>query len=151
MEILAIKQGHPLWDQTMAFAETCSWKAGAFLAARMKKNDFKDWERVIVAVEGNRIAGYCTLAEKDELPDGYEFTPFIGFVFVSEQDRGHRVSEKMAACAWGNRDCTRNTVFKNWEIIRPSMGQRISCFPGNCKAMRKKRLTDERDRHRGRK
>lgn len=61
---------------------------------RMKKNEFNTWERVIVATEGNLIAGYCTVSEKDELPDEYDFTPFIGFVFVDEKYRGHRVSEK---------------------------------------------------------
>ena len=95
MEIVAIQQGHLLWDKTIAFAKECSWKAGSFLAAKMQNNDFKAWERVIVATDDNEIIGYCTLAEKDELPDEYAFTPFIGFVFVDEKCRGNRVSEKM--------------------------------------------------------
>lgn len=44
---------------------------------------------------GGRVAGFCTFAEKDELPEEYKFTPFIGFVFVDEPYRGNRISELM--------------------------------------------------------
>jgi len=102
MEITAIKQGHPLWDKVIEFAAECSWKAGAFLASKMQKNDFTNGECVITATDNGSIVGYCTLTEKDELPDEYDFTPFIGFVFVSENFRGQRVSEKMIECACDN-------------------------------------------------
>ena len=65
----------------------------------MVKNDFLDWERVIAAVEDGCIAGYCTFSERDELPEEYGFSPFIGFVFVAEQYRGRRVSERMISRA----------------------------------------------------
>lgn len=65
----------------------------------MMDNGFLAWERVIVAADGENIAGYCTLSEKDELPDGYPFTPFIGFVFVDERYRGKRISEKLIGLA----------------------------------------------------
>ena len=90
-----MQKGHPLWDRTIAFAQSCSWKAGPFLAERMRANDFRDWERVVAAVEDGRVAGYCTFTEKDELPEGSGFSPFIGFVFVDERYRGRRISEKM--------------------------------------------------------
>ena len=61
----------------------------------MKKNDFKEWERVCAACVGGKVAGFCIVAEKDELPEKYPFTPFIGFVFVAEEYRGKRLSEKM--------------------------------------------------------
>ena len=95
MEILLIKQEHPLWEKTISFAEKCSWKAGPFLAERMRKNDFHDWEVVIVACESEDIIGFCTFSEKDELPEIYGYSPFIGFVFVDEQYRGKRISEQM--------------------------------------------------------
>ncbi len=47
------------------YAEKCSWRAGAFLAAEMKKDLFNDWERGFAAVEGDTISGYCTLAKTD--------------------------------------------------------------------------------------
>ena len=95
MEILSIQNGHPLWEKTIEYASACTWKAGPALAERMKENAFTDRERVIVAVEDDRIAGFCTLSEKDELPADHDFTPFIGFVFVDEQFRGRRLSGKM--------------------------------------------------------
>ena len=95
MEILMIQQGHPLWNRTISFAQVCSWKAGPLLAKRMQENAFQEWERVIVAAENEQIAGYCTFTEKDELPDFYGFSPFIGFVFVDERYRGKRLSEQM--------------------------------------------------------
>lgn len=95
MKILSIQSGHPLWEKTIEFASDCSWKAGPALAERMKENAFTDRERVIVAIEDDRIAGFCTLSEKDELPDRYDFTPFIGFVFVDERFRGRRLSGMM--------------------------------------------------------
>lgn len=95
MEIQMIQKGHILWNRTISFARSCSWKAGAYLAERMEKNAFLDWERVIVAVEEGRIAGFCTFSERDELPEAYDCSPFIGFVFVDEPYRGRRISEKM--------------------------------------------------------
>ena len=40
MNILLISQEHPLWEKTAEFAQNCSWKAGQFLAEKMRKNDF---------------------------------------------------------------------------------------------------------------
>ena len=94
-EFHLMTQGHPYWEETISLAENCSWKAGPFLAEKMRKNEFKEWERVCAACVDGKAAGFCTVAEKDELPDGYTFTPFIGFVFVDEAYRGNRLSEMM--------------------------------------------------------
>ena len=88
-------QGHPYWEETISLANRCSWRAGPLLAEKMKKNDFKEWERVCAACVGGKVAGFCIVAEKDELLEKYPFTPFIGFVFVAEEYRGKRLSEKM--------------------------------------------------------
>ena len=95
MKTELITRGHPLWEKTMAFARNSSWKAGPYLANMMEKDAFRDWERVAVAMDGEKPAGYCVFAEKDELPDEYGFSPFIGFVFVDEKYRGRRISEQM--------------------------------------------------------
>ena len=99
IEILAIKQGDNYWDKTISFAENCSWEAGPLLADLMKKNRFLEWERVFAAYEDGHIAGFCTFSQKDEIPDKYEFSPFIGFVFVDEKSRGKRISEMMIKAA----------------------------------------------------
>lgn len=65
------------------------------LAKRMRENAFRPWERVIAAVVDGHVAGYCTLTEKDELPEPCPYSPFVGFVFVDERCRGQRLSERM--------------------------------------------------------
>lgn len=103
MEIEIMTDGHPFWEITIAFAEASSWKAGPYLARMMRSRAFRSSERVIAAVENHAVVGYCTFAEKDELPEECGYTPFIGFVYVDEKHRGKRISEKMiaAACDYG--------------------------------------------------
>lgn len=103
-EIYSMTQGHRFWNETVSLAEKCSWRAGPKLAEMMKNNDFAQWERVFAACVDGKAAGFCTLAEKDELPSKYEYTPFVGFVFVDEKYRGKRLSEKLvnAAAAYAN-------------------------------------------------
>ena len=99
MEIVIMTYEHSFWDKTVAFAETCSWKAGPYLARMMRNRAFRGPDRVIAAIEKDQVVGYCTFAEKDELPEDSGYTPFIGFVFVDEKSRGKRISEKMIAAA----------------------------------------------------
>ena len=101
MRIQLIKQGHPLWEKTALYAMNCTWNAGSVLAEKMIKNDFQNWERVIVATEEKEVVAYCTILEGDELPEQYGYTPFIGFVFVDEKYRGKRISEQMIDQAIG--------------------------------------------------
>lgn len=98
-EIYSMTQGHEYWNETLSLAAKCSWKAGPYLAEKMKNNEFAEWERVFAACVDGKVAGFCTLTKKDELPSKYKFTPFIGFVFVDEQYRGKRLSEWMIKSA----------------------------------------------------
>ena len=95
VKIHSMTQGHKYWNETVSMAAKCTWKAGPHLAEKMKNNEFTEWERVFVACVDGKPAGFCTLTEKDELPSKYNFTPFIGFVFVDKQYRGKRLSEIM--------------------------------------------------------
>ena len=94
-EIYLMTPEHALWEEAISLAEACSWKAGPFLAEKMKKKEFQEWERVCVACVNGKAAGFCTFAGKDELPEQYAYTPFIGFMFVDEPYRGNRLSESM--------------------------------------------------------
>lgn len=94
-EIHAMTPEHPLWNETATFAETCSWSAGGLLAQLMREKRFLEWERVYAACEDGRVIGYCTFSAKDEMPEKYDFSPFIGFVFVEESCRGQRISGRM--------------------------------------------------------
>ena len=99
LEIHLICQGHPLWERTIAFARNSSWRAGPFLARKMEAGEFQPWERVIAAVEDGEVIGYCTFTEQDELPERYGYAPFLGFVYVDEDHRGRRISQRMIDCA----------------------------------------------------
>lgn len=44
-------------------------------AEQMKQNQFLDWERVFTACVGEKIAGYCTLTAKDEIPENTTLFP----------------------------------------------------------------------------
>ena len=49
----------------------------------MEHNEFSDWERVIVAVDNEKICGYCTVSKTDCIPDA-DCTPYIGVAVVEE-------------------------------------------------------------------
>ena len=82
------------WNNVRDFAFNCSWRAGSALAKSMDENIFTDFEKVIASFDGEDICGYCTVAKTDCIPDA-PYTPYIGFVFVDEKYRGHRLSESM--------------------------------------------------------
>lgn len=94
MIIKAITASDEMWNKVKSYAYNCSWKAGKSLAKAMMNNDFKDWERVIVAFDNNEICGYCTVAKTDCIPN-LIYSPYIGYLFVDEECRGNRLSQKL--------------------------------------------------------
>ncbi|HRR77082.1 MAG TPA: GNAT family N-acetyltransferase [Ruminococcus sp.] len=93
MKITPITSTHPLWNDTVRFADCCSWKGGQYLAGLMRDNIFRDWERVFIAHDEDKLCGFCTFTKKDEIAEKYDISPFIGCIFVCEEHRGHRISE----------------------------------------------------------
>lgn len=93
IKIHILNKEDALWSKATEYIRNCSWEVGKYLAKMMEDNSFLEWERVFIAMDGEKIVGFCNLTAKDELPEGYEFTPFIGFVFVDENHRGKRISE----------------------------------------------------------
>ncbi|MCM1122608.1 MAG: GNAT family N-acetyltransferase [Eubacterium sp.] len=98
MNFLSITAADPMWAEVSRFARNCSWSAGKSLSQNMSDNIFTDWERVIAAIHENEIAGYCTVARQDCIPD-VPYTPYIGYMFVAEKYRGHRLSQKLISYA----------------------------------------------------
>lgn len=94
MEIKPLTFENELWEPLAEYALNCSWGAGEYFAKQMRAKSFSDWERVFVALDNFDIAGYCTLAKTDCIPD-VPYTPYIGFMFVGEKYRGNRLSEKL--------------------------------------------------------
>jgi len=98
MTIHTLALGDALWEAVAEYANDCPWNAGAFLARQMRGGGFNSWERVFVAMEGEDIAGYCTLSATDCIPD-VTYTPYISFMFVGERHRGKRISEELIRAA----------------------------------------------------
>ena len=99
MTIVPLTCADARWEAVADYAATCSWGAGSLLAQRMRSGAFNDWERVFAAfTDDGELAGYCTLAAEDCLPD-VPYTPYIGMVFVGEPHRGHRLSEALLKTA----------------------------------------------------
>ena len=94
MEFQRLTASDEWWRTVRDYAEHCSWSAGKHLASAMDDHVFQDWERVIVAFEGEEICGYCTVAKTDCIPNVC-YTPYIGFLFVGEAYRGNRLSQKL--------------------------------------------------------
>ncbi|MCM1268309.1 MAG: GNAT family N-acetyltransferase [Bacteroidales bacterium] len=94
MQMKSITPSDALWNQVSDYAKSCSWRAGSSLAEAMDNRLFTEWERVIVALENEKICGYCTVAKTDCIP-GVSYTPYIGYLFVGEEYRGHRLSQKL--------------------------------------------------------
>lgn len=98
MNFLLITADDNMWEKVRQFAANCSWGAGKSLSQNMSDNTFTDWERVIVALYENNIAGYCTVAKSDCISN-VPYTPYIGYLFVDEKYRGHRLSQKLISYA----------------------------------------------------
>ncbi|MEE1055564.1 MAG: hypothetical protein U0L36_07000 [Acutalibacteraceae bacterium] len=54
MNIKSITSSDEIWSRVRNYADNCSWKAGKLLANNMDNNVFKEWERVIVAVDNEK-------------------------------------------------------------------------------------------------
>ncbi len=98
MDLKMITSSDRLWSVVRDYAKGCSWRAGRSLAVAMENNEFKEWERVIVALDNEKICGYCTVARTDCIPDVC-YTPYIGYLFVGEEYRGNRLSQKLIGYA----------------------------------------------------
>ncbi|MBS7175631.1 MAG: GNAT family N-acetyltransferase [Clostridiales bacterium] len=100
MELKKIISSDDLWDSVRTYAENCSCRAGKLLAEAMKQNMFKDWERLIVALEQGNICGYCAVVKKDCIPN-VPYTPYISYLFVGEEYRGNKLSQRLIQYAMG--------------------------------------------------
>ena len=94
MNIKKLNQNEKLWQKLIDYANNCDWEAWPILAQKMEENNFLDWEKVFIAIDDEKIVWFCTFTEKDWIPD-CEYSPFVWFIFVDDNYRWKRVSEKM--------------------------------------------------------
>lgn len=100
MKIIQLQYNDEYWENTIDFAENCSWIAGKHLAGMMKDNRFTDWESIFIAVNNHNICGYCTFLKEDYYPEN-RYSPWISSIFITENARGKRVSHKLIESAIG--------------------------------------------------
>ena len=94
MQTKPIKNTDSLRENIIEYTKICDWEAWPILAKKMINNEFSDWERVFVTIENNNIIWFCTFTKEDWIPNcGY--SPFVWFIFVDENYRWKRISEKM--------------------------------------------------------
>ena len=85
------------------------WRAAAYLREKLERGELRalygESTRVLLGTEGDRLAAFCTLAERDDVADTV-LTPWIGFVYVFPAYRGCRRSGELieSACALARRD-----------------------------------------------
>lgn len=60
----------------------------------MEEFSFSDWERIFITTDNNKIIWFCTFTKEDWIPN-CDYSPFIWFIFVDENYRWKRISEKM--------------------------------------------------------
>ena len=95
LEIRKVEKDTELVDKLLDFVENFSWEDVKEHALWMINNwVFTDWEAMIVAMVDGQIVGMTTIMKTDYYPLP-EIYPWISSVFVTEEYRGHRISEKL--------------------------------------------------------
>ena len=74
------------------------WNAGKHLAELLETDKLKqlcgEFSDVLMLTDDDKLISFCTLAEKDEIPDT-DMKPWIGFVYTFPQYRGKRYIGKL--------------------------------------------------------
>ena len=80
----------------------CDWVAGQYLHRLLSENRFRaefgETAEVLLLADGAGLAAFCTLAEKDDIPDA-DWKPWVGFVYTFPEYRGRRLMGKLLAKA----------------------------------------------------
>ena len=99
LRIEKIEKGTELADRFVRFVENCSWtEVREHIAGNVRSWTFTDWEAMFAALIGDRIVGMTSVAKTDYYPLP-EIFPWVSCVFVDEEFRGSRISEKLIAHA----------------------------------------------------
>lgn len=87
MDVLKVELKNNYWDELIKYANQCSWIEGKHLSDMLINNVFQDWEAVFIAVENEKIIGYCTFMKTDYYPEN-KYYPWISSIFVYELQSG---------------------------------------------------------------
>ena len=95
LEIRKVDRDTDLADKLMRFVENFSWEeVKEHMLWVLRTWEFTDWETVFVAMADGQIVGMASIMKADYYPLP-EIYPWISSVFVTEEYRGHRISEKL--------------------------------------------------------
>ncbi|MDE6591953.1 MAG: GNAT family N-acetyltransferase [Oscillospiraceae bacterium] len=95
MEIKKVDKSTDLADELIRFVENFSWEdVKQHMLEMLRAWAFTDWETPFAAIVNSKIVGMVTIMKTDYylLPEIY---PWVSSVFVTEDYRGHRISEKL--------------------------------------------------------
>ena len=93
--IQKVDQGTQTAAALLEFVKGFSWEEVKEHTARVIQNwEFEAWETPFVAMAGGRIVGMVTIMRTDYYPLP-EIYPWISTLFVAEEYRGHRISERL--------------------------------------------------------
>ena len=99
LELKKVDKNTDLADKLIRFVENFSWEdVKDHMLGELREWAFTDWETPFAAAVNGQIAGIAFIRKRDyyPLPDIY---PWVSGVFVAEEYRGHRISEKLIAFA----------------------------------------------------
>ena len=89
-------------EQWLEQIANCEWRAGPYLGSLLKGNRFHrlygDTARVLLLTDGDKLAAFCTYAEKDDIPDT-ALKPWLGFVYTYPEYRGRRLMSRLISRA----------------------------------------------------
>ncbi len=99
LEIKKVERGAVLADDLICFVENFSWEdVKDHMLSELRSWTFTDWETPFVAIVNGQIVGMAYIRKEDYYPLP-EIYPWISGVFVTENFRGHRISEKLISFA----------------------------------------------------
>lgn len=95
LEIRKVDRDTEMVDRLLDFVENFSWiDVKEHILRSINNWVFTDWETMFVAIADGKIVGLASIMKTDYYPLS-EIYPWISSVFVTEEYRGHRISEKL--------------------------------------------------------
>lgn len=95
LEIKKVDKNTDLADELIRFVENFSWEdVKQHMLETLRAWEFTDWETPFAAMVNGKIVGMVTVMKTDYYPLP-EIYPWVSSVFVTEDYRGHRISERL--------------------------------------------------------
>lgn len=99
LEIKKVDKDTELADKLIYFVENFSWKdVKEHMLGILREWAFTDWETPFVAIVNGQIVGMVSIMKTDYYPLP-EIYPWVSSVFVTEDYRGYKISEKLISFA----------------------------------------------------